>query len=150
MASLCFGGNSIKLPMLILLFINVWGYNNVAHLSLIQIKNNLLWNVRCNYTFSFYFYRIQVYEYRHAPFQFLMVFSALFLYFNWVSWYSRYYGTIFIFVQLMRLARSILHIKSLRFWSRAWYWHFVDVVWLLLFVIVYLYGSSSFDTVQIN
>jgi cytochrome c oxidase subunit 3 len=30
------------------------------------------------------------------------------------------------------------------FEAAAWYWHFVDVVWLFLFVNVYFWGSSSF------
>jgi cytochrome c oxidase subunit 3 len=28
----------------------------------------------------------------------------------------------------------------------AWYWHFVDVVWLLLFLIFYVWGS--FDRIE--
>ena len=26
--------------------------------------------------------------------------------------------------------------------AAAWYWHFVDVVWLFLFVFIYLWGSG--------
>ncbi|PZO86667.1 MAG: cytochrome c oxidase subunit 3, partial [Micavibrio aeruginosavorus] len=29
------------------------------------------------------------------------------------------------------------------FEAAAWYWHFVDVVWLFLFVAIYWWGSVS-------
>ena len=29
------------------------------------------------------------------------------------------------------------------FEAAAWYWHFVDVVWLFLFTFVYIWGSGS-------
>ena len=29
------------------------------------------------------------------------------------------------------------------FEAAAWYWHFVDVVWLFLFVCIYWYGAGS-------
>jgi len=51
-------------------------------------------------------------------------------------------GTIFIFVCLIRL---ILHHFTrhhhVGFEAAAWYWHFVDVVWLFLFISVYWWGS---------
>jgi cytochrome c oxidase subunit 3 len=28
--------------------------------------------------------------------------------------------------------------------SAAWYWHFVDVVWIFLFLVVYVYGGQKF------
>jgi len=32
----------------------------------------------------------------------------------------------------------------LGFEAAAWYWHFVDVVWLFLFILVYWWGGLSF------
>ncbi len=29
------------------------------------------------------------------------------------------------------------------FEAAAWYWHFVDVVWLFLFVCIYVWGAAS-------
>jgi cytochrome c oxidase subunit 3 len=28
------------------------------------------------------------------------------------------------------------------FEAAAWYWHFVDVVWLFLFVVIYILGAA--------
>jgi len=47
-------------------------------------------------------------------------------------------GTRFLFVNLIRI--NIGHLSNLhhfRFEAAAWYWHFVDVVWLFLYTFVY-------------
>ena len=51
-------------------------------------------------------------------------------------------GTIFLFVCLLRVLKG--HFKSdnhVGFEAAAWYWHFVDVVWLFLFAAVYLWAG---------
>lgn len=48
-------------------------------------------------------------------------------------------GTIFLTVCLFRLyAQNMTAKKHLGFEFAAWYWHFVDVVWLFLFAFVYV------------
>ncbi len=51
-------------------------------------------------------------------------------------------GTLFITVCLFR---TVTHHFTSRhhvgFEAAAWYWHFVDVVWLFLFVTIYWWGS---------
>jgi cytochrome c oxidase subunit 3 len=48
-------------------------------------------------------------------------------------------GTIFLFVCLLRLmAGQFTPTKHFGFEAAAWYWHFVDVVWLFLFTFVYV------------
>ncbi|MDZ4760578.1 MAG: cytochrome c oxidase subunit 3 [Alphaproteobacteria bacterium] len=48
-------------------------------------------------------------------------------------------GTIFLLVCLLRLmAGGMKPAKHLGFEFAAWYWHFVDVVWLFLFAFVYV------------
>jgi len=51
-------------------------------------------------------------------------------------------GTLLLMISLLRLRRG--HLTSSRhilFALSTWYWHFVDVIWLLLFIIVYIWGS---------
>ncbi|MEO0497620.1 MAG: cytochrome c oxidase subunit 3 [Pseudomonadota bacterium] len=51
-------------------------------------------------------------------------------------------GAIFLFVCLIRAMRnSFTTEKHFGFEAAAWYWHFVDVVWLFLFFAVYIWGS---------
>jgi cytochrome c oxidase subunit 3 len=48
-------------------------------------------------------------------------------------------GTIFLFVCLLRLmAGQFTPQKHFGLEAAAWYWHFVDVVWLFLFTFVYV------------
>ena len=51
-------------------------------------------------------------------------------------------GTIFLAVCLLRLmAGQFTEKKHFGFEAAAWYWHFVDVVWLFLFASIYIWGS---------
>ncbi|MCL4124607.1 UNVERIFIED_CONTAM: hypothetical protein GTU68_039828 [Idotea baltica] len=52
-------------------------------------------------------------------------------------------GTIFLFVCLIRAMRGdFTPNQHVGFEAAAWYWHFVDVVWLFLFFVVYIWGTS--------
>ena len=52
-------------------------------------------------------------------------------------------GTIFLLVCLIRVKRGqMTSERHIGFEAAAWYWHFVDVVWLFLFAAVYIWGSA--------
>ena len=54
-------------------------------------------------------------------------------------------GTCFLIVCFFRLrAGHFTATQHIGFEAAAWYWHFVDVVWLFLYVNVYWWGSSAF------
>jgi len=51
-------------------------------------------------------------------------------------------GTCFLFVCLIRLYfNHFTREHHFGFEAAAWYWHFVDVVWLFLFITIYWWGS---------
>ena len=51
-------------------------------------------------------------------------------------------GTIFLLVCLLRAMRGDFTPKQhFGFEAAAWYWHFVDVVWLFLFACIYVWAS---------
>ena len=53
-------------------------------------------------------------------------------------------GTIFLIVCLFRaLAGQFTPERHFGFEAAAWYWHFVDVVWLFLFTWIYVWGASA-------
>ena len=53
-------------------------------------------------------------------------------------------GTIFLIVCLFRaLAGHFTPTRHFGFEAAAWYWHFVDVVWLFLFAFVYVLGNQG-------
>jgi cytochrome c oxidase subunit 3 len=52
-------------------------------------------------------------------------------------------GTIFLIVCLIRAMKGQFTPKQhLGFEFAAWYWHFVDVVWLFLFSCIYVWGAG--------
>ena len=52
-------------------------------------------------------------------------------------------GTIFLTVCYFRLIDyHLLNNTILVSEAAAWYWHFVDVVWLFLFVTIYWWGGA--------
>lgn len=51
-------------------------------------------------------------------------------------------GTIFLFyVFIMLINAKLLYNHHFSFEAAAWYWHFVDVVWLILFISIYWWSS---------
>jgi len=52
------------------------------------------------------------------------------------------FGSFFLIVSAFRLYNGHFTPTShLGYYFSAWYWHFVDVIWLLLFAILYCWGS---------
>jgi cytochrome c oxidase subunit 3 len=91
------------------------------------------------------FTAVQAYEYAHAPFAFTDgIYSSTFFMATGFHGAHVLIGSIFLIVCL---GRSIVgHFKPEQhfgFEAAAWYWHFVDVVWLFLFFAIYWWGGSG-------
>lgn len=86
---------------------------------------------------------IQAYEYMHAPFPFKgLNYGAAFFMSTGFHGFHVLIGTIFLAVCLIRGYRGDFTPRQhFGFEAAAWYWHFVDVVWLFLFVTVYVWGG---------
>ncbi len=89
-----------------------------------------------------FFTTIQVLEYTHAEFGFSgNIYGATFFMATGFHGAHVIIGTIFLIVCLMRSYRGHFTAKQhLGFEFAAWYWHFVDVVWLFLFAAIYVWG----------
>ena len=86
---------------------------------------------------------VQAYEYLHAPFPFAGInYGAAFFMATGFHGFHVLIGTIFLIVCLIRAYRGDFTPKAhFGLEAAAWYWHFVDVVWLFLFVAVYVWGG---------
>ncbi len=86
------------------------------------------------------FTALQVYEYTHAHFDFAgNLYGATFFMATGFHGAHVVIGTIFLAVCLIRLLGGGFSAqKHFGFEAAAWYWHFVDVVWLFLFIFVYV------------
>ncbi len=82
----------------------------------------------------------QAYEYSHAAFGFKdTIYATTFFMATGFHGFHVLVGTIFLAVCLGRATKNhFTPDKHLGFEFAAWYWHFVDVVWLFLFTFVYL------------
>ena len=92
---------------------------------------------------GFSFSLLQVYEYQHAQFGFTDgIYPSTFYMATGFHGFHVLVGTIFLFVCLIRAQKN--HLTPERhfgFEAAAWYWHFVDVVWLFLYISVYWWGG---------
>ena len=81
------------------------------------------------------FSMVQAYEYIHAPFGFQdSIYGATFFMATGFHGFHVLIGTIFLLVCLIRAMTGDFTPKQhFGFEAAAWYWHFVDVVWLFLF-----------------
>ena len=86
----------------------------------------------------------QAYEYAHAAFAYSgSIYGATFFMATGFHGAHVIIGTIFLGVCLYRAYLGQFTVRQhLGFEFAAWYWHFVDVVWLFLFASIYIWGSG--------
>ena len=87
----------------------------------------------------------QAVEYTHAPFKFVGggVYPSTFFLATGFHGFHVIVGTCFLTVCWFRArAGQFTPQRHFGFEAAAWYWHFVDVVWLFLFTCIYWYGAS--------
>jgi cytochrome c oxidase subunit 3 len=87
----------------------------------------------------------QAYEYMHAGFNFAgHIYGATFFMATGFHGAHVIIGTLFLTVCLFRaLAGHFSPKQHFGFEAAAWYWHFVDVVWLFLFACIYVLGAGT-------
>ena len=116
-----------------------WAHHALIHNERGMLKGMLLITVLLGILFS----GVQAYEYAHAPFDFKeSVYGATFFMATGFHGFHVLVGTIFLLVCLFRaMAGHFKPEKHFGFEAAAWYWHFVDVVWLFLFFSIYIWAS---------
>ena len=90
------------------------------------------------------FLSLQVHEYGQALFAFTDgIYPSVFYMATGFHGFHVFVGVTFLSVCLIRsLNGDFTPERHLGFEAAAWYWHFVDVVWVFLFVWVYWWGNS--------
>ena len=113
-----------------------WAHHALLHNERGMLKLMLALTVALGILFSY----VQAYEYAHAPFAFKdSIYGSTFF---MATGFHVFVGTIFLIVCLIRaMAGHFTPQQHFGFEAAAWYWHFVDVVWLFLFFAIYLWGS---------
>jgi cytochrome c oxidase subunit 3 len=88
---------------------------------------------------------VQAYEYSHAAFGFTDgIYASTFFMATGFHGFHVLVGTIFLIVVLIRALKGhFTPTHHFGFEAAAWYWHFVDVVWLFLFFAIYIWGAGG-------
>jgi cytochrome c oxidase subunit 3 len=91
------------------------------------------------------FTSLQAFEYMHAGFPFAgNVYGATFFMATGFHGFHVIVGTLFLIVCFFRArAGHFTPERHFGFEAAAWYWHFVDVVWLFLFASIYVWGEGA-------
>lgn len=116
----------------------------LAHRALVSGKKDLVtFSLFLTILYGLIFTCIQAYEYENAPFAINDgVYGSLFFVLTGFHGFHVCIGIIFLTVCLIRnLNYEFTKRHHIGFVCAAWYWHFVDVVWLFLFIVVYWWGS---------
>ena len=119
------------------------------HALLNNDRQGLKWGLLATVILGALFSSIQAYEYAHATFAFSRdnggnIYSSTFFMATGFHGFHVLIGTIFLLVCLFRASAGQFTPKQhFGFEAAAWYWHFVDVVWLFLFAAVYVWGSHG-------
>ncbi|AJY46067.1 cytochrome c oxidase subunit 3 [Martelella endophytica] len=115
-----------------------------AHHALINgDRKGLLQGLTLTVVLGLLFTSVQAYEYFEAPFAFRdSIFGATFFMATGFHGFHVIVGTVFLIVCLIRAARGqFTPERHFGLEAAAWYWHFVDVVWLFLFFSIYIWGG---------
>ena len=116
-----------------------WAHHALLHGD----RNGVKWGLICTVILGVLFTMVQIFEYTHAEFAFSgHIYGATFFMATGFHGAHVLIGTIFLIVCLFRVYAG--HFKPdhhFGFEAAAWYWHFVDVVWLFLFFSIYIWGG---------
>nr|ACA62519.1 cytochrome c oxidase subunit III [Drosophila haleakalae] len=137
--------NPFQIPLLntaILLASGVtvtWAHHSLMENNHSQTTQGLFFTV----LLGVYFTMLQAYEYIEAPFTIAdSVYGSTFYMATGFHGVHVLIGTTFLLICLLRhLNNHFSKNHHFGFEAAAWYWHFVDVVWLFLYITIYWWGG---------
>nr|YP_009349914.1 cytochrome c oxidase subunit III [Holochlora fruhstorferi]AQM40088.1 cytochrome c oxidase subunit 3 [Holochlora fruhstorferi] len=137
--------NPLQIPLLntaILLASGVtvtWAHHSLLESNYSQTTQSLLFTI----ILGIYFTILQAYEYIEAPFSIADAsYGSTFFVATGFHGLHVIIGTTFLATCLLRhLMNHFSPTHHFGFEAAAWYWHFVDVVWLFLYISIYWWGS---------
>lgn len=141
--------NPIQIPLLNTIILLSSGITITwAHYRLLRRNyNQSIQRLFTTIILGIYFSILQGYEYYESPFTISdSVYGSTFFISTGFHGLHVLIGTTFIFITIVRQIN--FHFSKnhhFGFEAAAWYWHFVDVVWLFLYISVYWWGRYFFS-----
>lgn len=116
-----------------------WAHHALIQNNFTQTSQGLFFTV----ILGIYFSILQAYEYLEAPFTIAdRIYGSTFFIATGFHGLHVIIGTIFLLTCLIRHINFHFSINHhFGFEAAAWYWHFVDVVWLFLYISIYWWGN---------
>nr|YP_010895319.1 cytochrome c oxidase subunit III [Victoriana melanorrhina]WJW73910.1 cytochrome c oxidase subunit III [Victoriana melanorrhina] len=116
-----------------------WAHHGLMNSNFSQTTQGLFFTV----LLGIYFTILQAYEYIEAPFTISdAVYGSTFFMSTGFHGIHVLIGTTFLLICLIRhLNNHFSKTHHFGFEAAAWYWHFVDIVWLFLYVSIYWWGG---------
>lgn len=120
-------------------FAITWAHKAFACGNFREALDALLWTL----ALGFFFVILQSLEYYAAAYNFSDgIYAATFYSLTGLHGFHVIVGTLFILMCFFRLLRQhYLSTHYLGFVFSIWYWHFVDAVWIILFLSLYCWGN---------
>ena len=114
------------------------------HAIIIGDRKQAMYGLITTVLLAILFTSFQVMEYLEAPFTISdSIYGSTFFLATGFHGFHVFVGTVFLTVCLVRLMNfHFTKNHHFGFEAAAWYWHFVDVVWLFLFVSIYWWGGN--------
>ena len=114
------------------------------HAILAGNRSQTIFSLLVTLAFAFLFTALQGVEYLEAPFSISdSVYGSTFFMATGFHGFHVFVGSVFLAVCLFRsLQGHFSRTHHVGFEAAAWYWHFVDVVWLFLFIAIYWWGGA--------
>jgi cytochrome c oxidase subunit 3 len=118
-----------------------WAHHSLQHGD----RRGVIWGLTLTVLLGMLFTACQAFEYSHAGFKFAgHVYGSTFFMATGFHVFHVIVGTIFLAVILFQsIAGHFTPSRHFGFEAAAWYWHFVDVVWLFLFASIYVWGGGG-------
>nr|WKU83958.1 cytochrome c oxidase subunit III [Hypselosyrphus sp.] len=116
-----------------------WTHHNLMMNNHSQTSQSLFFTI----LLGIYFTILQGYEYLMAPFTIAdSIYGSTFFMATGFHGIHVLMGTSFLFICLLRhLNNHFSKNHHFGFEAAAWYWHFVDIIWLFLYVSIYWWGN---------
>lgn len=116
-----------------------WAHHAIIENNYSQITQGLFFTIILGIYFTF----LQAYEYLEASFTIAdRIYGSTFFIATGFHGIHVIIGTIFLLICLIRhINNHFSRNHHFGFEAAAWYWHFVDVVWLFLYISIYWWGN---------